>query len=62
MDGKRAREIMKNIYDEDIDVEDKLTAIQDVICMSNLDGKNPCRKISKREMALCVRWLVEEYI
>ena len=29
MDGKRAREITKNIYDEDIDVEDKLTAMQD---------------------------------
>ena len=62
MDGKRAREIVKNIYDEDIDVEDKLTAMQDVFCMCNLQADNPCRRISKKEMIECLRWLLEEYI
>ena len=62
MTGPQALAIVKDIYAENVDVEDKLTAIQDVICMSNLGGENPCRKITKREMALCLRWLLEEYI
>lgn len=36
MTGSQALAILKDIYAEDVDVEDKLTAMQDVFCMCNL--------------------------
>ena len=48
MTGPKALAIVKDIYAEDVDVEDKLTAMQDVFCMCNLQADNPCRRISKK--------------
>ena len=62
MTGPQTLAIVKDIYAENVDVEDKLTAMQDVFCMCNLQADNPCRRISKKEMIECLRWLLEEYI
>ena len=34
MTGPQALAIVKDIYEENVDVEDKLTAMQDVFCMA----------------------------
>lgn len=52
----RAVEIVKNIHTDEVEPEEKLTAIQD-ICM--LETHN---SISKSDLIECLRWLVEEYL
>ena len=52
---KTAREIFVDIYG-DVDMEDKLTAIQEV-----LEG-NQTEKVTKSDVVQVLTWLIEEYI
>lgn len=54
---KKAIEIAKDIHSEEIEVEDKLTAIQDII---ELD-RGP-KNVKKEDLVEMLRWLIEEYI
>ena len=56
MNVGKAAAIFKNIYNEETEVEDKLTAIQDVSGWETHNG------ITKKEMMEVIRWLIEEYI
>ena len=56
MDLSRARRIMRNIYDEETEVADKITAIQE-----ELDAERHTA-ISKEHLIEVLRWLMEEYI
>ena len=56
MPGGKAAAIFKNIYTGGTEVEDKLTAIQDVSGWATHNG------ITKKEMVEVIRWLIEEYI
>ena len=48
--------IFKDIHSDETDVEDKITAIQDVI------GMETHNSIAKKDMLEALRWLMEEYI
>lgn len=52
----KATAIFKDIHNEETEVEDKITAIQEVIDMATHNG------ITKKEMVEVIRWLIEEYI
>ena len=52
----KATTIFKDIHNEETEVEDKLTAIQDVSGWETHNG------ITKKEMMEVIRWLIEEYI
>ena len=52
----KATAIFKDIHNEETEVEDKLTAIQDVSGWETHNG------ITKKEMVEVIRWLIEEYI
>ena len=52
----KATAIFKDIHNEETEVEDKLTAIQDVSGWETHNG------ITKIEMMEVIRWLIEEYI
>lgn len=54
MDLGRARRIIRNIYDEETEVADKITAIQ-------LDAERHTA-VSKEHLIEVLRWLLEEYI
>lgn len=56
MDLRKARGILNNIHDEETDVEDKLTAIQE-----ELDADKH-RAITKESLIEVLRWVIEEYI
>ena len=56
MNVGKAAAIFKNIYNEETEVEDKLTAIQDVSGWATHNG------ITKKEMVEVIRWLIKEYI
>lgn len=51
-----ARKIVKNIHTDDIDPEEKLSAIQDICDMETHNS------IAKNDLIECLRWLVEEYL
>lgn len=53
---KTATEIIKNIHSDEIDPEDKLTAIQEVLDMATHNG------VAKADLLEALRWLVEDYI
>ena len=52
----KAAAIFKYIHNEETEVEDKITAIQEVIDMATHNG------ITKKDMLEVLRWLIEEYI
>lgn len=54
---KKAIEIARDIHSEEIEVEDKLTAIQDIVELDNIP-----RSVRKEDLAEMLRWLIEEYI
>lgn len=56
MDLGRARRIIRNIYDEETEVADKITAIQE-----ELDAEKHTA-VSKEHLIEALRWLMEEYI
>lgn len=56
MDLGRARRIIRNIYDEETEVADKITAIQE-----ELDAERHTA-VSKEHLIEVLRWLMEEYI
>lgn len=56
MDLGRARRIIRNIYDEETEVADKITAIQE-----ELDAERHTA-VSKEHLIEALRWLMEEYI
>lgn len=53
---KTAMAIFKNIHNDDVDPEDKLTAIQEVLDMATHNG------VTKADLLEALRWLMEEYI
>lgn len=56
MDLGRARRIIRNIYDEETEVADKITAIQEELDVERHTA------ISKEHLIEVLRWLMEEYI
>lgn len=54
---KKAIEIARDIHNEEIEVEDKLTAIQDIVELDNIP-----RNVRKEDLVEMLRWLIEEYI
>ena len=56
MNKRTAVAIFKDIHSDETDVEDKITAIQDVI------GMETHNSIAKKDMLEALRWLMEEYI
>lgn len=48
--------IFKDIYTDTAEVDEKITAIQEVICMETYNS------ITKANMIDILRWLVEEYM
>lgn len=54
---KKAIEIARDIHNEEIEVEDKLTAIQDIVELDNIP-----RSVRKEDLVEILRWLIEEYI
>lgn len=52
----KAAAIFKDIRNEEVEVEDKLMAIEEVI------GWATHNSITKKEMLEALRWLLEEYI
>ena len=56
MDLGRARRIIRNIYDEETEVADKITAIQE-----ELDAERHAA-VSKERLIEVLRWLMEEYL
>ena len=54
---KKAIEIEKDIHSEEIEVEDKLTAIQDIIELDRVP-----KNVKKEDLVEMLRWLIEEYI
>ena len=54
---KRAIEIAKDIHSEETEVEDKLTAIQDIIELDRVP-----KNVKKEDLVEMLRWLIEEYI
>lgn len=55
---KKAIEIARDIHNEEIEVEDKLTAIQDIVELDNIP-----RSVRKEDLVEMLRWcLIEEYI
>ena len=53
---KTAMAIFKDIHSDEIDPEDKLTAIQEVLDMATHNG------VTKTDLLEVLRWLVEDYI
>lgn len=51
-----AVKIFNNIYSDEYEVEDKLTAIQEVTQMDTING------ITKESLKIALTWLIEEYI
>lgn len=47
----------KDIHSEEIEVEDKLTAIQDIIELDRVP-----KNVKKEDLVEMLRWLIEEYI
>lgn len=56
-DGDKAIEIAKDIHSEETEVEDKLTAIQDIIELDRVP-----KNVKKEDLVEMLRWLIEEYI
>lgn len=56
MNKRTAVAIFKDIHSDETDVEDKITAIQDVI------GMETHNSVTKNDMLEALRWLMEEYI
>lgn len=54
---KKAIKIARDIHNEEIEVEDKLTAIQDIVELDNIP-----RSVRKEDLVEMLRWLIEEYI
>lgn len=54
---KKAIEIARDIHNEEIEVEDKLTDIQDIVELDNIP-----RNVRKEDLVEMLRWLIEEYI
>lgn len=53
---KTAMTIFKDIHNDEIDPEDKLTAIQEVLDMATHNG------VTKADLLEVPQWLVEDYI
>ena len=54
---KKAIEIARDIHNEEIEVENKLTAIQDIVELDNIP-----MNVRKEDLVEMLRWLIEEYI
>ena len=54
---KRAVEIARDIHNDETEVEDKLTAIQDVVELDKVP-----KSVRKEDLVEMLRWLIEEYI
>lgn len=54
---KKAIKIARDIHNEEIEVEDKLIAIQDIVELDNIP-----RNVRKEDLVEMLRWLIEEYI
>ena len=56
MTKMKAMAIFKNIHDDEIDPEDKLTSISEILDMETHNS------ITKQELLGVLKWLIEEYI
>lgn len=56
MTKMKATAIFKNIHDDEVDPEDKLTSISEILDMETHNS------ITKQELLEALRWLIEEYI
>ena len=54
---KKAIEIARDTHNEEIEVEDKLTAIKDIVELDKVP-----KSVRKEDLAEMLRWLIEEYI
>ena len=54
---KRAIEIARDIHNDETEVEDKLTAIQDIVELDKVP-----KSVRKEDLVEMLRWLIEEYI
>ncbi len=51
-----ANGIVKNIYTDAVDPEEKLLAIQEVVDMETHNS------VTKKDLVECLRWLIEDYL
>lgn len=56
MTRTKAIEIIKDIHSDDIDPEDKLTAIQEIL------DTGTGRSVTKEDLTETLRWMVEDYV
>lgn len=56
MEIGKAREIIRGIHDDDVEVEDKVTALQEEL------NRESHRGLSRDHLVEAIRWLLEEYI
>lgn len=56
MTKAKTKEILNNIFSDEIDPEDKLLAIEEVVEMETHNS------ITKRQMINALDWLINEYI
>lgn len=56
MTKAKTKEILNNIFSDEIDPEDKLLAIEEVVEMETHNS------ITKRQMVDALDWLINEYI
>lgn len=56
MTKSKAVVILKDIRSEEIDPEDKLTAIQEVVGMETINS------ITKQELINVLAWIIEDYL
>lgn len=52
----KAVAIIKDIYAEDVEPEDKLTAIEEIVNMETINS------VTKAHLVGALRWLIEDYI
>lgn len=56
MEKRKTVEILKDIYADEVDPEDKITAVQEFTEMKST------RCVTKEEVVNVLRWMIEEYI
>lgn len=56
MEIGKAREIIRGIHDDDVEIEDKVTALQEEL------NRESHRGLSRDHLVEAIRWLLEEYI
>ena len=52
----KAIEIIKDIHSDDVDPEDKLTALQEML------DQGAGRSVTKDDLVEALRWMIEDYV